>query len=159
MKLTMKELLTEWRQNLNEHKTDEAHDHPHGDEHDELEEGSTYSVTSSTRAIDEADEGSSSADTSSSRVGDESDEDHCDESLEEMIRRVAKEVMAEAWSVERGFYAKEEDLPIYREELAKLEAQGVTNHNALLNRMVKAIERRGLKWDVHTFEAASGRQA
>ena len=35
MNLTMKELLTEWRQNLNEHVTDEEHEHPHGDESDE----------------------------------------------------------------------------------------------------------------------------
>ena len=35
MKPTMKELLKEWRANLNEHVTDEEHDHPHGDEYDE----------------------------------------------------------------------------------------------------------------------------
>ena len=60
----------------------------------------------------------------------------------------------EAWSPERGFYAKEEDLPIYHEELEKL--SHVKSHRALLNMMVKAIEARGLKWDVHTFEAAAG---
>jgi len=35
MKPTMKELLKEWRENLNEHATDEKHDHPHGDESNE----------------------------------------------------------------------------------------------------------------------------
>ncbi len=85
-KPTMKALLNEWRNLLNEHITDEAHDHPHGDEYDELEEGSTYSETSSSRAIEENDEGSSCSDTSSSRVGDEQDEDSADETIEEMVR-------------------------------------------------------------------------
>ena len=35
MKPTMKELLKEWRANLNEHVTDEEHEHPHADESDE----------------------------------------------------------------------------------------------------------------------------
>ena len=72
-----------------------------------------------------------------------------------MIRKI----IVEAWSPERGFYAKEEDLPIYHEELENLKAQGITNHNSILNMMVKAIEARGLRWDVHTFEAAYGKPA
>ena len=95
MKPTMQELIKEWRENLNEHVTDEKHDHPHGDEYGEVEEGSTSSETSSTRTLeetDENDEGSSCSDTSSSRVGDESDEDHCDETIEEMIKRISKRV-------------------------------------------------------------------
>lgn len=35
MKPTMKQLLKEWRENLNEHVTDEEHEHPHADESDE----------------------------------------------------------------------------------------------------------------------------
>lgn len=95
-KPSMESLLNDWRKLLKEHVTDEEHEHPHGDEYDELEEGSTYSETSSTRAIDENDEGSSSSESSSSRVIDESDEDHCDESdetIEEMIQRISKEVL------------------------------------------------------------------
>ena len=34
-KPSMKSLLTEWRKLVNEHVTDEEHDHPHGDENDE----------------------------------------------------------------------------------------------------------------------------
>ena len=75
------------------------------------------------------------------------------------LRRIIREVITEAWSAERGFYAKEEDLPIYYEELEKLEAQGITNHRQILTMMVKAIEARGLRWDVHTFEAAYGKPA
>ena len=75
------------------------------------------------------------------------------------LRRIIRKVITEAWSVDRGFYAKEEDLPIYYEELEKLEAQGITSHRAILSAMVKAIEARGLRWDVHTFEAAYGKPA
>ena len=74
-------------------------------------------------------------------------------------RRNNSRFFNEAWSPERGFYAKEEDLPIYYEELEKLEAQGITNHNSILEMMVKAIEARGLRWDVHTFEEAYGAPA
>ena len=69
MKLTMKELLKEWRQVLNEHVTDEEHEHPHGDEADEIEEGSSCSDTSS-----------------SSNTVDEKDEHHHDETIEEMFQ-------------------------------------------------------------------------
>ena len=78
---------------------------------------------------------------------------------ENKLRRIIRKAILEAWSPERGFYAKEEDLPIYHEELDKLEAQGITNHNDILNMMVKAVEARGLRWDVHTFEAAYGKPA
>ena len=78
---------------------------------------------------------------------------------ESKLRRIIRKVLAEAWSPERGFYAKEEDLPIYHEELAKLEARGITNHNSILEMMVKAVEARGLRWDIHTFEAAYGKPA
>ncbi len=74
-------------------------------------------------------------------------------------RRNNSRFFNEAWSPERGFYAKEEDLPIYYEELEKLEAQGITNHMSILDQMVKAIEARGLRWDVHTFEEAYGAPA
>ena len=79
--------------------------------------------------------------------------------IENKLRRIIRKAILEAWSPERGFYAKEEDLPIYHEELEKLEAQGITNHNDILNMMVKGIEARGLRWDVHTFEAAYGKPA
>ena len=75
------------------------------------------------------------------------------------LRRIIREVITEAWSAERGFYAKEEDLPVYHEELEKLQAQGITNHRAIMDNMVKAIEARGLRWDAHTFEAAYGKPA
>jgi len=75
------------------------------------------------------------------------------------LRKIIRKVITEAWSPEKGFYAKEEDLPIYYEELEKLEAQGVTSHRAILDQMVKAIEARGLRWDVHTFEEAYGKPA
>ena len=78
---------------------------------------------------------------------------------ENKLRRIIRKAIVEAWSPERGFYAKEEDLPIYHEELEKLEAEGITNHNSILEMMVKAIEARGLRWDVHTFEAAYGKPA
>ena len=78
---------------------------------------------------------------------------------ENKLRRIIRKVITEAWSADRGFYAKEEDLPIYYEELEKLEAQGITSHRAILSAMVKAIEARGLRWDVHTFEAAYGKPA
>ena len=96
-KPSMESLLSDWRKLINEHVTDEAHDHPHGDEYGEVEEGSTSSETSSTRTLeetDENDEGSSCSDTSSSRVGDESDEDHCNETIEEMINRISKQVLS-----------------------------------------------------------------
>ncbi len=73
------------------------------------------------------------------------------------LRRVIRKVITEAWSKERGFYAKEEDLPIYYEELEKL--SHVKSHRKKLDMMVKAIEARGLRWDVHTFEAAYGKPA
>lgn len=78
---------------------------------------------------------------------------------ENKLRRIIRKVIVEAWSPERGFYAKEEDLPVYYEELEKLEARGITNHNSILEMMVKAVEARGLRWDVHTFEAAYGKPA
>ena len=96
-KPSMESLLSDWRKLLKEHVTGEAHDHPHGDEQDEVEEGASVSETSSSRVIDEADEtdeGSSCSDTSSSRVVDEADEDHCDETIEEMINRISKQVLS-----------------------------------------------------------------
>lgn len=76
---------------------------------------------------------------------------------ERRLRSVIRKVIVEAWSPERGFYAKEEDLPIYHEELEKL--SHVRSHRKLMEKMVKAIEARGLRWDVHTFEAAYGKPA
>ena len=72
-------------------------------------------------------------------------------------RRNNSRFFNEAWSPDRGFYAKEEDLPIYYEELEKL--SHIRSHRKLLDMMVKAIEARGLRWDVHTFEAAYGKPA
>ena len=96
-KPSMATLLTGWRKLLKEHVTDEEHEHPHADESDEMEEGSSSSETSSSRTLDEADEsdeGSSYSNSSSSRVGDEADEDHCDETIEEMIKRISKDVLS-----------------------------------------------------------------
>ena len=52
-KPSMRSLLTEWRKLLNEHVTDEEHEHPHGDE---VEEGASSSETSSSRVMDEVHE-------------------------------------------------------------------------------------------------------
>ena len=76
---------------------------------------------------------------------------------ENKLRQIIRKVIVEAWSPERGFYAKEEDLPIYHEELEKL--SHIRSHVDLMEAMVKAIEARGLRWDVHTFEAAYGKPA
>ena len=76
---------------------------------------------------------------------------------ENKLRRIIRRVITEAWSVDRGFYAKEEDLPIYNEELEKL--SHIKSHRRKLDMMVKAIEARGLRWDVHTFEEAYGKPA
>jgi len=76
---------------------------------------------------------------------------------ENKLRRIIRKAIVEAWSPERGFYAKEEDLPIYYEELEKL--SHIRSHRKKLDMMVKAIESRGLRWDVHTFEEAYGKPA
>jgi len=76
---------------------------------------------------------------------------------ENKLRRIIRKAIVEAWSPERGFYAKEEDLPIYYEELEKL--SHIRSHRKKLDMMVKAIEARGLRWDVHTFEEAYGKPA
>ena len=73
------------------------------------------------------------------------------------LRRVIRKVITEAWSKERGFSAKEEDLPIYYEEIENL--SHIKSHRKFMDAMVKAVEARGIRWDVHTFEAAFGKPA
>ena len=74
------------------------------------------------------------------------------------LRRIIQNIIVEAYNPDTGeFYAKEEDLPIYREELEKL--SHIKSHQRKLDMMVQAIEARGLRWDVHTFEAAYGKPA
>ena len=74
------------------------------------------------------------------------------------LRRIIRKAIVEAYNPDTGeFYVKEEDLPIYHEELKKL--SHIEDYLEKLDMMVKAIEARGLRWDVHTFEAACGKPA
>ena len=68
------------------------------------------------------------------------------------LRKIIRQSLKEAWSPEKGFYVKEQDLPIYYEEIKN--HQHIRGRMKFEDAMVKAIEARGLRWDRHTFDQA-----